>query len=332
MQMRYVRKVAIIIFVLAFLFGAAGFSASSAADNGQNKSALPDRLLVQFKPGTTGAQMSAIHRNMGAELETVIPAIGVHIVKVPKGQGLSKAMAYRMQSGVQFVEGDSVAQIVDVPNDSYYGSQWGMGKVLAPQAWDITRGSSSIRIAILDTGIDLEHPDLASKIVSSINFTPSPPADANGHSHGTHVAGIAAAITNNAMGVAGLGRNSSLMNVKVLGDDGYGYYSWIAQGIIWAADNGAQVINLSLGGSTASSTLENAVNYAWNKGAVVVAAAGNDGSTSAFYPAYYAHCTAVGATDSNDNITSWSNYGSWGDVAAPGSSIYATLPDGLYGS
>ena len=119
-----------------------------------------------------------------------------------------------------------------------------------------------------DTGIDLDHPDLTSKIVSSINFSDSPTADENGHSHGTHAAGIAAAVTNNGSGVAGMGYRSTLMNVKVLGDDGYGFHSWIAEGITWAADNGANVINLSLGGGISSSTLRNAVNYAWDQGVV----------------------------------------------------------------
>ncbi len=212
-----------------------------------------------------------------------------------------------------------------------FNVQWDMTKVQAPQAWDITKGSQNVIIAILDTGIDVNHPDLAGKVVSSVNFTDSSTPYANGQSHATHVAGIAAAITNNGVGIAGLGRNSSLMNVKVLGDNGYGYYSWIAQGIIWAADHGADVINLSLGGSTASATLENAVNYAWSKGVVVVAAAGNNGSTTPFYPADYTNCISVAATDYNDALASWSNHGSWVDVAAPGVSIYSCIPGSQYG-
>ena len=120
------------------------------------------------------------------------------------------------------------------------------------------------------------------------------------YGHGTHVAGIAAAMTNNGIGVAGLGYTSTIMNVKVLGDTGSGAYSGIASGIIWAADNGAEIINMSLGGSSTSSTLEDAINYAWSKGVVVVAAAGNSGNTTPFYPAYYTNCIAVAATDAND--------------------------------
>ncbi len=146
------------------------------------------------------------------------------------------------------------------------------------------------------------------------------------------MAGIAAASTNNGIGVAGLGRDSTIMNVKVLNDSGGGYYSWVAAGIIWAADNGAEIINMSMGGKSHSQVLEDAVNYAWSKGVVVVAAAGNSGTSSPFYPAYYTDCIAVAATDSMDNVASWSSFGDWVDVAAPGASIYSTLMTGGYGS
>lgn len=324
-------RIATVAIVLGLLLSLMALASPVFADDSKSGDTSPERLLIKFKPGLNASAMAEVHQKAGGKFEAVISGIGVQVVTVPHGQGAAKLSVYRMQKEVSYAEPDGLAQTVDAPNDPYLGSQWGLTKVQASQAWDITKGSRDVNIAILDTGIDLEHPDLATKIVSSINFTTSPTADANGHSHGTHVAGIAAALTNNSTGVAGLAYDCSLMNVKVLGDDGYGAYSWIAQGIIWAADNGADVVNLSLGGSSASSTLENAVNYAWSRGVVVVAAAGNDGSTSAFYPAYYANCIAVGATDSNDLMPSWSNYSSWVDVAAPGSSIYATMPDNLYG-
>ena len=324
-------RIITVFIVLGLLLSLTALASPVSADDGKSGNTSPERLLVKFKPGIDANAMAEVHQKTGAKFEYIITGLGVQLVTVPPGQGAAKLSAYRMQKEVSYAEADALAQAVDVPNDPYLGSQWGLTKVQGSQAWDITKGSRDVDIAILDTGIDLEHPDLATKIVSSVNFTTSPTADANGHSHGTHVAGIAAALTNNNAGVAGLAYDCSLMNVKVLGDDGYGYYSWIAQGIIWAADHGAKVINLSLGGSSASSTLENAVNYAWSKGVVVVAAAGNDGSSSAFYPAYYANCIAVGATDSNDLMPSWSNYSNWVDVAAPGSSIYATMPDNLYG-
>jgi len=317
--------------VLGFLFSLIAFVPFVSADDGQNGNPLPERLLVKFQPGTSLSDIAQVHKREGGRVEATLSQIGVQVVTIPQGQRASKMASYRTQKEVRYVEVDSVAQAVDVPNDPSFNVQWDMTKVQAPQAWGVTKGSQNVIIAILDTGIDVNHPDLAGKVVSSVNFTDSSTAYANGQSHATHVAGIAAAITNNGVGIAGLGRNSSLMNVKVLGDNGYGYYSWIAQGIIWAADHGADVINLSLGGSSASPTLENAVNYAWSKGVVVVAAAGNNGSTVPFYPADYTNCISVAATDYNDALASWSNHGSWVDVAAPGVSIYSCIPGSQYG-
>ena len=233
-------RIITVFIVLGLLLSLTALASPVSADDGKSGNTSPERLLVKFKPGIDANAMAEVHQKAGGKFEAVIPGIGVQVVTVPHGQGAAKLSAYRMQKEVSYAEPDGLAQTVDAPNDPYLGSQWGLTKVQAPQAWDITKGSPDVNIAILDTGIDLEHPDLATKIVSSVNFTTSPTADANGASHGTHVAGIAAAITNNSIGVAGLGYNCSLMNVKVMGDDGYGYYSWIAQGIIWAADNGAR--------------------------------------------------------------------------------------------
>jgi thermitase len=291
---------------------------------------LSQQILVKFKPGTSLPEVAEIHRQLGGQVKETIPDIGVQVVTVPKGQEMAKVKAYSANPKVAYAEPDFVAQAVGSPNDPWFGNQWGMVKVQAPQAWDVTTGSPSINIAILDTGIDLDHPDLANKIISNINFSNSATTD-DIYGHGTHVAGIAAAITNNGIGVAGLGYSATIMNVKVLGDTGSGAYSGIASGIIWAADNGAEVINLSLGGSSASSTLEAAINYAWAKGVVVVAAAGNNGNSAPFYPAYYTNCIAVAGTDSLDRRAGWSNYGDWVDVAAPGVNIVSTLINGGYG-
>ena len=290
----------------------------------------PDRILVKFKPGVTLLEAAEVHRQLGGQLKATIPGIDVQVVTVPKGQAMAKVKAYSANSRVAYAEPDFLAATLGTPNDPSFSLQWGLTKVQAPEAWDVTIGSPSITIAILDTGVDLDHPDLAGKLVAIKNFTSSPTAD-DLRGHGTHVAGIAAALTNNGIGVAGLGYSATLMNVKVLGDDGFGFYSWIANGIVWAADNGADIINMSLSGSSASSTWESAVNYAWNRGVLIVAAAGNDGDSLPEYPAYYENCMAVAATDQLDKIPSWSNRGDWVDVAAPGNGIYSTLPEGTYG-
>lgn len=227
-----------------------------------------------------------------------------------------------------------------IPNDPYYSSwQWNMDRVGAPLAWYYSNGSGVI-IAVADTGVDLSHPDLAGKIVSGWDFVngDSVPQDDNGH--GTHVAGIAAAVTNNGVGVAGLGWDAQVMPVKVLDWAGSGWISDIANGIRWAADNGADVINLSLGGPGYDSTLDQATTYAHGKGALVVAAAGNCATVSnscgnqlnpVFYPAANLYVMAVAATDSTDARTNYSEYGYFVDIAAPGDEIWSTLWANTYG-
>lgn len=286
----------------------------------------PDQILVKFLPGTPEKTKTNVHEKHGGKVADVIPGIDVQVVRIPENKVKEKVGAYKGEASVEFAEPDYVVEAILTPNDTYFGKQWGMAKISAPAAWEITQGSSGIKIAILDTGIDQNHEDLAAKIVANKNFTTSKTVD-DKYGHGTHVAGIAAAITNNGKGVAGVGFNSSLINVKVLGDQGSGYWSWVANGITWAADNGAKVINMSLGASAASNTVKLAVDYAWGKGAVLVAAAGNNNSSALFYPAAYGNVIAVAATDQNDAKASFSNYGSWVDIAAPGVDILSTLPN-----
>jgi len=302
-------------------------------------------ILVKFKESTSLNEIGDVHKKLGGKVKRVIPGIGVQVVNV-RGKGLGEVVsAYAKNSRVEYVEPNYIASAL--VNDTYFDRQWGLNNIGqetcntagdvcvqgifdadidALEAWEVSTGSAEILIAILDSGIDQDHPDLMGKVVMNKNFTDSAVVDDN-YGHGTHVAGIAAANTNNEVGVAGIGFESSLMNGKVLGDTGYGAYSWIAEGIIWAADNGAKVINMSLGGPRKSITLESAVNYAWEKGVVVVAAAGNSANPSKTYPGYYSNCIAVAATNNNDVRASFSSYGSWVDVAAPGENIYSTFPN-----
>ena len=285
-------------------------------------------ILVGFRQGTTLVDIAQLNTAHGAAIIDAIPQLRVVRVRIPKGSDEGRvAAAYQRNPHVQYAEPDYIASVLNTPNDPYFtgGYQWNMAKVQASSAWDVTTGSASVVVAILDTGVDLSHPDLQGKVVASVNFSDSSTVnDLNGH--GTHLAGIVGAATNNGQGVAGLGYNTTLMNVKVMGDNGTGGYSWVAEGVVWAADHGATVINLSLGAQFGSSTLEDAINYAWNKGVVVVAAAGNYASSTPFYPAAYPNVIAVASTDINDHLASSSDYGDWVDVAAPGTNIYSTLP------
>jgi subtilisin family serine protease len=207
------------------------------------------------------------------------------------------------------------------------GRQYGLHQIRALDGWGYSTGSESIIIAIVDTGIDLAHPDLADKIIPGYDFVNNDPIPQDDHGHGTHVAGIAAAVTNNGIGIAGVSWGARLLPVKVLNEQGWGYTSAIAAGIVWAADRGARVINLSLGGP-ASTTLREAVNYAVGKGALVVAAAGNSGNSTPNYPGAYPAAISVAATDSTNRRASFSNFGPFVDLAAPGVSIYSTVPTG----
>jgi thermitase len=313
------------LIVSLLLFSAPTF----AADQGNGQNAGYERILVKFKAGTDEATRQEIYRRHGDSVLGDISRIGVRVLKIPAGRLSERLSAYRSEKAVQFAEPDFIATAIGDP-DPYFSNQWGMTKIQAPDAWDITIGKSDVKIAILDTGVDQDHPDLAAKIVDpnndNKNFTTSGTVD-DLYGHGTHVAGIAAAVTSNGIGVAGVGYDCTIMNGKVLDDTGSGYYSWVASGIIWAADSGAKVISMSLGGSSSSSTLQSAVDYAWSKGVVIVAAAGNNGTSTKVYPAYYTNVIAVAATDQNDAKASWSSYGSWVDVAAPGVNIYSTLPN-----
>lgn len=248
----------------------------------------------------------------------------IYKLKVDEKADLAQVIrAFKSSPYVEYAEPNYIAHVFITPNDPYWSSQWGMTKIEAPAAWDITTGSSSVTIAIVDTGVDLFHPDLSGKLVSGYDFVNNDNNPQDDHGHGTHVAGIAAARTNNGTGVAGFSWGAKMMPVKVLDDYGNGDYEDVANGVIYAANSGAKIINLSLGGSAYSWTLKDAVEYAYNLGCVIVAAAGNNNS-SVSYPARYPEVIAVAATDSNDQRASFSNYGPEVDVAAPGVSIRST--------
>lgn len=215
-------------------------------------------------------------------------------------------------------------------NDPYIDQQWALNRIQAPELWQVNGGNANIIVAILDTGIDKDHEDLAGAIVAEVNFAESPMLDdINGH--GTHIAGIIAATNNNGKGIAGLAPGVCLMNVKVADDIGRCQAADLARGIFWAVENGADVINISLELAEPSGDVARAIEYAWSRGALVIAAAGNNGSNIAVYPAGYENTIAVAALTMDDELAPLSNYGEWVDVAAPGMNIYSLLPANNYG-
>lgn len=318
-----------LLLLLFFLFSGY-FSRSALAQlNGEFDT---DRLIIKFKKEVGRDERNRLLEELKAPLLDRVEQLDVEVVGVERNKIRDLIQLFLRLSKVEYVEPDYKAQVLELTNDPgiVENKQWGMYKVKAADAgvsaWNSAKSTPDTKIAIIDTGIDQDHEDLSGKIVANKNCTDSPNVD-DFYGHGTHVAGIAAAATNNGKGVAGLGYNATLMNAKGLGDNGSGYYSWIANCIIWSADNGAKVINMSLGGSFGSTTLQNAVNYAWNKGVVIAAAAGNSGNSSRTYPGYYSNVIAVAATDVNDLKASFSSYGKWVDVAAPGKDIYSTFPN-----
>lgn len=213
-------------------------------------------------------------------------------------------------------------------DDPYLAEQWALYHINLPKSTAIT-GDRQVIVAILDTGIDSGHEDLAGKVFMNVNFSNSPTSE-DLHGHGTHVAGIIAAQANNSIGIAGIAPEAKLMNIKVADDNGVCRAGAITKGIYLAVENGAMVINISLELQNNSEELEKAVNYAWERGVIIIAAAGNNTSNTPVYPASSKNCIAVGAVGQNNELAPLSNYGDWVDVAAPGLDICTTAPDNLY--
>jgi subtilisin family serine protease len=218
------------------------------------------------------------------------------------------------------------------PADVYYTNQWALERVRAPQAWAHSTGRDIV-VAVLDTGVDLDHPDLMSKVLTDLDrdFVNDDFTAADDHGHGTHVAGIAAAATDNGLGIAGLGWDVRILPLKVLDSEGNGDGLNLAAAIRYAADRGADVINMSLGGAVPCGwPVDDAVNDAHSRGVTLIAAAGNYLGDTEMFPANCEHVLGVAATDEADMRAPYSNYGGHVSVAAPGSRIYSTIDGGSY--
>ncbi len=300
-------KIGLVIFISIALVGlvlsGVVFAKFSSGEEGKNLGGkyVSDEIIVKFK---------------GDEKP-------FRVIKVPEGRVGEKIKEHLARKDVVYAEPNYIAYALMVPNDPYYKYQWNLdnpayGGIQMQKAWDISSGAG-VTVAVVDTGIR-KGTDLASTcFVPGWDYVnnDSDPIDDNGH--GTHVAGTVAQSTNNSLGVAGVAYKSCLMPVKVLNSVGSGTYTQVANGIYYAADNGAKVINLSLGGSSDSATLKDAVAYAYNKGVTVVAAAGNDSSNVLIYPAAYdEYVIAVGATQYGETKAPYSNYGPSLDLVAPG--------------
>lgn len=313
---------------------------------------VSDELLVKVQDGGR----ARLERS-GVSVVGEIPQLGLVVVRVKAGALLAEAAAdLEDVSGVEWVEPNYTLQLDFVPNDPHYDTleprqtpylNW----IDAAGAWDLTRGRPEVVIAVLDTGVDMGHEDLAGAIWTNPGEIPGNGIDDEGngfiddehgwdfadndnlpdddYNHGTHVAGIAAARIDNGVGIAGLAGAATIMPVDVF-DYAIGAYEDLIRAIVYATDNGAHVINMSLGASSYSLGEEMAVNYAFSRGVVVVAAAGNTGSEVLHYPAAHSNVIAVASTTAQDVRSSTSTFGVFVDVAAPGSGIYSTVRGNAY--
>lgn len=219
---------------------------------------------------------------------------------------------------------------VDRANDRYRRRQWGMSLLAVEEAWRLSTGRGVV-VAVVDSGVDGDHPDLAAAMTQGANTRRDhgdrSPATRDGNGHGTHIAGIIAARSRNRVGVVGVAPRARIMPVKVLGADGSGWTSDVVEGIVWAVDHGADVVNLSLG-APAAEWMAPAIRYAVARGVTVVAAAGNDASRQPLYPAAFPGVIAVSALDPSGRAAAYSNRGATVDLAAPGTNIVSTVPGG----
>jgi serine protease len=244
-----------------------------------------------------------------------------HLYIIKGDRNLLKALKKSpLAKKTEYIEPNYVYKALEVPNDPEYSKQWNLRSINVESAWDETKGAG-MTVAVIDTGIS-RVPDLKdTKFVQGYDFVNNRDEADDDNGHGTHVGGTVAQATNNGYGVAGIAYEASLMPLKVLSAEGGGTVADIAEAIKFAADNGADVINMSLGGGGESQVMQEAINYAYSKGVVIVAAAGNSNENSASYPARYPHVIGVSAIDSAGEKAGYSSYGAGVDISAPGGAI-----------
>jgi subtilisin family serine protease len=330
-------------------------------------------LIVKPAPGLQAAQADRLRSTANASVTARIAALGLEVWRVPQADSaqLHRLAAQLTQDpSVLYAEPNYRWSIVGIPNDPDFGRLWGLhntgatggtpdADIDAPEGWERAIGSRSVVVAVIDTGIDYTHPDLVDNIWVNDDEVPGNGIDDDGNgyvddrygydfayrdadpmdreSHGTHCAGTIGAVGGNGIGVVGVAQHVSLMAVKFLNDSGSGWTSDAVDAVVYAVDNGAQVLSNSWGGGGFSTALEEAIDYARQRGVLFVAAAGNSRSDNDRYPHYpssyeVSNVLAVAATDHNDALSSFSSYGATSvDLGAPGSSIYSTTPGNGYG-
>jgi thermitase len=285
------------------------------------------RILVMPNPGLPDDEFDKIIGPHGGKARR-IGSTGLAVVDLPAGASEHAVAALLANNPhIKFAELDEAVQPSLATNDPYLGSEWHITKIGANTAWDTTQGSG-VTVAILDTGVDGTHPDLAYQMVPGWNFYSNTSNTSDVKGHGTWVAGAAAATSNNGIGVAAVAGKAKIMPIRISDSTGVAYWSHIAQGISWAADRGARVASISYEGLLKSSSIISAANYMRSKGGLVVVAAGNCSCNAGLTPS--TSMISVSATDANDARASFSSYGSYVVMSAPGKDIWTTNKGGGY--
>jgi thermitase len=312
---------------------------------------LPDQVMVKFWPSVSTLSRSSFMNSMRADEISHIQPLDLHVFRIPEDLCVEEVLVtLRLNPDVEYAEPNSRTSVLVTPNDTLFSYQYALfnqgqdigvpgspqgtarADIKATEGWEEAKGSIEVVIGILDSGLDLLHPELVNKAVSGGRDFINDDFDAtDDHYHGTMMASIAAAETNNGEGIAGVAWNCKVLPVKIVDQDGLGDYATLIEGLIWAADQGVDVINLSLGGDVPSAALESALEYAYEKGVVIAAAAGNTDAPVVYPAAYDQYCLAVAASDYNDQRVPWSGRGPQVDVAAPGERIIGAVPTWLFG-
>jgi thermitase len=295
-------------------------------------------LLVAYEPGTSEEAEETVVRRSGArtledlpgEVRLVsFPAIRREASEAVRERALARELGDLGHTArVEAVDYNYLRKPSFMPNDPRLGNQWGLIRTRFGGAWNDVKGGGA-KVAIVDSGVYVKHPDIG-RIIAQRDFVEGDAVADDDYGHGTHVTGIAGALTDNGKGVAGGCFKCGLLIAKVMGAGGFTTDSRIVEGIDWSVNQGADVVNLSLGGPANSSVLRTAVNRAYGRGALVVAAAGNDGTEGPRYPAAYSKAIAVSATSADGRLAPFSSRGDWVDLAAPGTNILSTSKSGGY--
>lgn len=324
------KRFAILLFSVSLLvpfINRPAYAVDSGATNPNSKQT--DQIIVKLKSPTTRNEIAGYHiaDNPTEKNPSIVS------VEVPDKENVARAVKkINSTKNVEYAEPDFKLKLNSIPNDPLYSKQWFHKVIKTDEAWEITKGSPNLIVAVIDDGINPNQPDLKSQIVSPYVLNNNTDQYKDMGVHGTHVSGIIAAASDNSIGGSGIAPNVKIMPINVFTGDKNGEFAYISdiiKGIQYAINHGAKIINMSLGDYEYSQALNDAIQEAYKKGLIIVAAAGNDDTSNRTYPAAYDHVISVASTNIKDQISSYSNFGDRIDISAPGENILSTLPNGF---